>query len=225
MANGNVLDEMDAYHLSIKPSSDASRYTLMKAYGNHYRVIGETNVNTMATYDYGVASVFQQAQGPGGVCALGPMQYVGILQDIILLDYGLVSIPVVLFKCDWVKNEVDRRGHPTYKRDEDGFLLANFNDDEPFVFPAQMQQVFYSEELNQPWWKVVLHKEPRSRRVVTEAGEEQTVIQDNVIGVEVPLEIPNVPHNMAMVGAIELCGIEAIMAYAKLQMPGEDDDA
>jgi hypothetical protein len=51
---------------------------------------------------------------------------------------------VVLFKCDWVKNEVDRRGHPTYKRDEDGFLLANFNalnanDNEPFVFPAQVQ--------------------------------------------------------------------------------------
>jgi hypothetical protein len=58
MANGNVLDEMDAYHLSIKPSSDASRYTRMKAYGNHYRVIGETNVNTMATYDCEVASMF-----------------------------------------------------------------------------------------------------------------------------------------------------------------------
>ncbi len=40
-----------------------------------------------------------------------------------------------------------------------------------------------------------------------------------------PLEIPDVPHNMAMVGAIELCGTEAIMASAKLQMPGEDDDA
>ncbi len=73
MANGNVLDEMDAYHLSIKPSSDASQYTRMKAYGNHYRVIGETNVSTMATYDCGMASVVQQAQGPGGVCALGPM--------------------------------------------------------------------------------------------------------------------------------------------------------
>ncbi len=46
MANGNVLDEMDAYHLSIKLSFDASLYTRMKAYGNHYRVIGETNVNT-----------------------------------------------------------------------------------------------------------------------------------------------------------------------------------
>ncbi len=52
----------------------------------------------------------------------------------------------------------------------------------------------------------MLHKEPRSRRVVTEGGEEQTVIQDNVIGIEVPLEILDVPHNMAMVGAIELCG-------------------
>ncbi len=84
MADGNVLDEVDAYHLSIKPNFDASRYTRMKAYGNHCKVIEETDVNTMATYDYGVASMFQQAQGPGGVCALGPMYYVGILQDIIL---------------------------------------------------------------------------------------------------------------------------------------------
>jgi hypothetical protein len=61
--------------------------------------------------------------------------------------------------------------------------------------------------------------------VVTEAGEKQTVIQDNVIGVEMPLEIPDVPHNVAMVGAIELCGTYAIMASAELQMPGEDDDA
>ncbi len=40
-----------------------------------------------------------------------------------------------------------------------------------------------------------------------------------------PLEIPDVPHNMAMVGAIELCGTEAIMASVELQMPSEDDDA
>jgi hypothetical protein len=46
-----------------------------------------------------------------------------------------------------------------------------------------------------------------------------------VIGIEVPLEIPDVPHNVAMVGAIELCGTKAIMASTELQMPGEDDDA
>jgi hypothetical protein len=73
MVDGNVLDEMDAYHSSISPSFDVFRYMRMKAYGNYYRVVGETNVNTMATYDCGMASVFQQAQGPGGVCALGPM--------------------------------------------------------------------------------------------------------------------------------------------------------
>ncbi len=71
----------------------------------------------------------------------------------------------------------------------------------------------------------MLHKEPHSRHVVTEAKEKQLVIQDNVIGVEVPIKIPNVPHNMAMVGTIELCGTKAIMASIKLQMLGEDDDA
>ncbi len=62
----------------------------------------------------------------------------------------------------------------------------------------------------------MLHKEPCSKHVVIEAGEEYPVIQDNVIRVEVPLELLDVLHNMAMVGAIKLCGIEAIMASAEL---------
>ncbi len=55
-----------------------------------------------------------------------------------------------------MKNEVDGQGHPMYKRDENGVLPANFNalkanDNKPFVFPIQMQQVFYYEKLNMPW--------------------------------------------------------------------------
>jgi len=46
MVDGNALDEMDAYHLSIMPNSNASWYMQMKAYGNHYKAIRETNVNT-----------------------------------------------------------------------------------------------------------------------------------------------------------------------------------
>jgi hypothetical protein len=61
--------------------------------------------------------------------------------------------------------------------------------------------------------------------VVAEVQEEQPLIQNNVISVEVPLEIPDVPRNMAMVGVIEVCGTEAIMASVELQMLGEDDDA
>jgi len=46
-----------------------------------------------------------------------------------------------------------------------------------------------------------------------------------VIGIKVPLEILDMPCNMVVVGAIDLCGTKAIMAFAESQMPGEDDDA
>jgi len=52
--------------------------------------------------------------------------------------------------------------------------------------------------------------------VVTEAGEEQPVIQDNVIGIKVPLEIPDVARHMVMVGAIELCGTKAINGICRV---------
>jgi hypothetical protein len=93
----------------------------------------------------------------------GSIQYVGVLKDIILLNYRPVSQPVVLSKCDWITPGFDRWGNPTYKWDEDGFLLVNFHNlkakiTKPFVFPSQVQQVFYAYEPNTPWWKVVLHK-------------------------------------------------------------------
>ncbi len=77
----------------------------------------------------------------------------GILKDIILLDYGPISQPVILFKCDWVRNGLDRWGNPTYKCDDDGFLFVNFRQlkawvDEPYVFLARVQQVFYADDRN-----------------------------------------------------------------------------
>jgi hypothetical protein len=110
----------------MKPKLIALRYTKMRAYGNHYKV-NEGGVETrMATYDYGVTSIFQQPQATHEGTTLGSIQYVGVLKDIILLDYGPISQPMVLFKCDWATHESNRWGNPTYKRDEDSFLLANF---------------------------------------------------------------------------------------------------
>ncbi len=60
IAQGGVLEDQDALHLLVLPSPFASRYTRMKAYGNHYRVSINTTDNTSATYDSGVASVFHQ---------------------------------------------------------------------------------------------------------------------------------------------------------------------
>ncbi len=91
IAQGGVLEDQDALHLSVLPSLFASRYTKMKAYGNHYRVFIDTYGNTSATYDSGIVSVFhQEQQSPEGT-RLGALQYVGILKDIILLDYGPIS--------------------------------------------------------------------------------------------------------------------------------------
>ncbi len=144
---------------------------------------------------------------------LGVLQYVGILKDIILLDYGPISQPVILFKCDWVRNGLDRWGNATYKHDDDGFLLVNFwqlkaRVDEPYVFPTQVQHVFYVDDPNMPRWKVVFHKEPRSKHILVSNSDEVTML-DNFIGVDVPLEILEVPRNMAFVGAIGLIGWHA----------------
>jgi len=157
---------------------------------------------------------------------LGVLQYVGISKDIILLDYGPISQPVILFKCDWVRNGLDRWGNATYKHDDHGFLLVNFQQlkawvDEPYVFPAQVQQVFYADDMLR--WKVVLHKKPRSKHILVSDTDEVTML-DNLIGIDVPLEFPEVPRNMALVGVIELIGANAILAAEELQRLSDDDE-
>jgi hypothetical protein len=110
-------------------------------YKNHFWVEDEYN-NLLVTYDYGVASIFQQSQGNEDN-VLGVIQYVGTLKEILQLDYGPMFSPFVLFHWCWVKNGTDYRENPTYKRDDDSFVLANFRHllhefDEPYVFPSQV---------------------------------------------------------------------------------------
>jgi hypothetical protein len=116
-----------------------------------------------------------------------------------------------------------------YRQDEDGFLLANFCNlkvefTKPFVFPSQMQQVFYADEPNTPWWKVILHKKARSKRIIAENNEEINTPIDNVIGTEMPLIIPKVLSNIAFIGAIELIRTKAILVVVGLQRPSDDEE-
>jgi hypothetical protein len=213
----------------MKPQMTASRYAKVRAYGNHYKVIIDNEATTMATYDSRVASIFQQPHATNEGMTLSSIQYVGVLKDIILLNYGPMFQPVVLFKCDWVTPGFDRWGNPTYKQDEDGFLLANFCNlkaevTKPFVFSSQVQQMFYANEPNTPWWKVVLHKEVRSKRIVAENSEEINTPIDNVIGTKVPLIILEVLSNTTFVGAIELTRTKAILVIARLQRPFNDEE-
>jgi hypothetical protein len=212
---------MDIMQLSMKPQMTTSRYAKVKVYDNHYKVTTENEPTIMATYDSGVTFIFQQPHATNEGMTLGSMQYVGVSKDIILLNYISVSQLVVLFKCYWVTHGFDRWENPTYRGDEDGFLLANFHNlkakvIEPFVFPSQVQQIFYVDEPNTSWWKVVLHKEARSKRIIVENSEEISSLIDNVIGTKVPLIIPEVLSNSTLVGAIELTRTKAILATTRL---------
>jgi hypothetical protein len=53
---------MDIMQLSMNPQMTISRYEKVKAYSNHYRVTTDNEATTMATYDFRVASIFQQPQ-------------------------------------------------------------------------------------------------------------------------------------------------------------------
>ncbi|CAM6039743.1 unnamed protein product [Sphagnum compactum] len=92
------------------------------------------------------------------------------------------------------------------------------------VLEAQVQQVFYAHEPSTPWSKIVLHKEPRSKRVVVENSEEIHIPVDNVIDTEAPLQIPEAPSDTTLVDAIELTGADAILVAEGLQRPSNDDE-
>jgi hypothetical protein len=71
IANGATIEDKDVVHLSMKPKPIALRYKKMRVYGNHYRVNEGGAKTTMATYDFGVVSIFQQPQATHESTALG----------------------------------------------------------------------------------------------------------------------------------------------------------
>jgi hypothetical protein len=42
---------------------------------------------------------------------------------------------------------------------------------DPFIFPTQATQVFFSDDQKKPGWKVVLRKEARSKRKVVDTAD------------------------------------------------------
>lgn len=157
----------DVIDLCTLPTYTATAYRSMYAYGNHFRVrSAEANLTTM---DCGVAGKFDQEcqAGPRDRNTVrAPVEYVGWVEEILELDYGRVQ--AIVFLCNWVKAISNGTG-PTMKKDEYGFTLINFTrlipvSAQSFVFPIQVQQVFFSDIIEEPGWKVVLRKEVRARR-------------------------------------------------------------
>ena len=130
-----------------KPSQKATQYMRTKAFGNHFCVEDDTS-RCLLTYDSSMASMFQV---PVDDARDGTVNYVGVIKDILKLDYGPVNIPVILLCCEWIRRH-DNCGNSMYIRDEAGFLFVNFRHKmlklaEPFIFPSQATQVFYTDDM------------------------------------------------------------------------------
>ncbi|KAL3698568.1 hypothetical protein R1sor_012644 [Riccia sorocarpa] len=140
------------------PKTQCRFYRKIQAYGNHYRV-QESNRAAFSTFDCGIAATTDEHNST--------FMHVGVLKRILQLDYGLGNDNPVLFQGRWVQS-----GPASLKVDRDGFLLANFHRMipeilDPFIFPSQVEQVFFmSVNLRDPdGWVIVLHKTPRARRI------------------------------------------------------------
>ena len=108
----------------------------MKAFGNHFRV-NNPITTCLQTYDIAVASIFHIPTEDARKLSIN---HVGILKDILELDYRPLHTLVILMKCKWMK-KVDNQKNNTYIRDEVGFLVVNFCHKlpkmaDPFIFPS-----------------------------------------------------------------------------------------
>lgn len=207
-------DDRDRLLLATKPSQKASRYTKMLSYGNHFRV-DDGDIGRFQTYNCGVASVFQV---PSVDARDVSVNYVGVLKDILKLDYGPTHHPIVLFRCEWVKHH-DSRGNATYVRDDAGFLLVNSRHklprmSEPFIFSSQATQVFFSDVPQKPGWKVVLQKEARAKREVVDTSDFFITTTVESAGLTAPQSIPSRPQVPSLIGAEELSEVENLLAQA-----------
>jgi hypothetical protein len=207
-------DDMDVLLMCMKPSQKATRYTHMKAFGNHFRVEDDTTTR-LQTYDSGMASVFQV---PIDDAQDVSMNYVGVVKDILKLDYGAVNSPMILLRCKWVRSH-DNRGSPTYIRDKAELLFVNFQHKmpklaKPFIFPSQATQVFYSDDIRKEGWKVVLRSDARTRREVADTSNVFITTMVEASGLTAPSLLPPLLGTASLDGTIELSTEDNLLASA-----------
>jgi hypothetical protein len=199
----NNLEDLDKVLFCSKPFRIATQYTKLKAYGNHYRV-ENSKIELLQTYDSEIALVFDVPIQDVVIF----VNYVGVLKDILKLEYGPLHTPIILFRCEWMKHE-DNQGNPTYVKDDVGFLTLNFHHKlsfmvEPFIFPSQVTQMFFFYALKKLGWQVVLWKEARFRKKVTNMKKLFITTTMETNGLSAPITLPPTLNIASLIGAMEL---------------------
>ncbi len=87
-------------------------------------------------------------------------------------------------------------------------------DEEPFVFPTQVQQMFFMDEEQNPSWKVVVQKESWSSCIMTDTCATLNGIDDGAPCLNTPMTHPPMPQDATLVGAKELAAKDNYYQFA-----------
>lgn len=134
----------DLITMSRLPSPVVRHHPSMWAYGYHFRS-EDVNGGAYVSFDAGVAAIINQTCRSSRADrhpVEAELLYVGVVEDILRVDYGHLHINVL--KCSWVKPHLE--GVPTIRRDEDGFWSVKYRSRqppgvEPYLMPVHARQV------------------------------------------------------------------------------------
>ena len=163
----NNDDNVTLWNLAHGPSHKAFSYQRMEINGFHLRTQvadeGKKNQNS------GVA-VYFDTNSRSSVKDQNPkrsfVRFFGKIRMILQLDFG--SFTTILLLCDWFRSDTKGKS-ASVKQDKYGFQLVNTTkiigssslDQQPFVMPSHVHQVFYIEDQREHDWSVVLDHVPR----------------------------------------------------------------
>ena len=174
LAEGRNVDDMVCV-LAFPPDSQILTFRSCTAFGYHYRATETDTSDGFKTYDSGIALTCVQtcrSSRADGKVVEATLSYVGVLWEILQSMYQ--QTPVILFRGSWVPP--NEHGNATMKRDRYGFWMANFQrrqraSIEPYVFPAQVKQVFFVDDPVEVGWKVVLQSNCKGARFMDPTAE------------------------------------------------------
>ena len=85
---------------------------------------------------------------------------------------------------------------------------------DPFIFPTQATQVFFSDDQKKLGWKVVLRKEACSKCEVVNTADVFITTTLEASSLTIPTKVPAHPTTQSLVGAIELLAKDNLLATA-----------